>query len=226
MSNPVVIGNAKLYLGDCREVLPTVAPGAIVCDPQYGMNYRSGYNSSRREESLQYVRTDGNFKPIHGDNEPFDPSHLLTVGVPTILWGANYYCDKVPPGRKWLIWDKLAGKTPVPSSSDVELAWTSEKGPSRSFTHLWRGIMRAGPENVANGGKLHPNQKPAALMRWAIEQLRFDGPVFDGYMGSASTGVACFELGIPYIGVEIDPEHFEVACRRLDDLHRQGRLIA
>jgi site-specific DNA-methyltransferase (adenine-specific)/modification methylase len=218
------IGNATLYLGDCREILPTLEIGALVCDPPYGMAYKSNYNKGIARADL--VRKSGDFAPIAGDESPFDPAHLLAIGVPTVLWGANFFADRLPAGNKWLTWDKLAGKTPTPSASDVEHAWTSERGPSRIFTHLWRGIMRAGEENVSRSPKLHPNQKPVALMSWCLEQVKFTGPVCDAYMGSGSTGIACMRAGIPFIGIESDPDHFETALRRLKAEGTQGRLIA
>lgn len=224
MANPVIIGNATLYLGDCRDILPSLQPAAIVCDPPYGMSYKSSHNNSPKRAAL--TRRDGNFAQIQGDCEAFDPAHLLALNVPTILWGANYYSDKLPPGRKWLTWDKLAGKTPTPSSSDVEHAWTSERGPSRIYAHLWRGIMRAGDENVSRSPKLHPNQKPIALMAWCLQQIKFSGPVCDAYMGSGSTGIACLRAGIPFIGIESDPTHFDTAVRRIEAEASQGRLIA
>lgn len=224
MAEPVVIGNVTLYLGDCREILPQLNLGALICDPPYGMGYKSNHNSGRGKCDL--IRKDGDFSPITGDNEAFDPAHLLALGVPTILWGANYYSDKLPAGRKWLTWDKLAGKTPVPSGSDVEHAWTSERGPSRIFTHLWRGIMRAGEENVSRSPKLHPNQKPVALMAWCLQQVKFTGVVCDAYMGSGTTGVACLRAGIPFVGIESDLAHFETARRRIEAELAQGRLIA
>lgn len=86
------------------------------------------------------------------------------------LFGAQLFASKLPDMRGWLVWDKLAGKTPC-SQSDCELAWTNRDKPVRMKTHLWRGIMRDGEENVVHGGKLHPNQKPVSLMRWAIETM-------------------------------------------------------
>lgn len=213
MGELVVIGPATLYLGDCRDILPTLQVGALVCDPPYGMDYKSNHNKGSRRIAM--VRKDGDFKQINGDKKPFDPAHLLALNVPTILWGANYYSDKLPAGKKWLTWDKLAGKTPTPSSSDVEHAWTSEEGPSRIFTHLWRGIMRAGEENVSRSPKLHPNQKPVALMAWSLQQIKFSGPVVDAYMGSGSTGIPCMRAGIPFVGIDDDPDHFATACNRL-----------
>ena len=221
------IGNATLYLGDCREILPLLPPGcAIISDPQYGAGrFVSSHNTGRKGAGAAMLRTDGDFGPTMGDDEDFDPAPWLAFGN-VVLWGANHYCDKLPSGKRWLSWDKLADKTPVPGTSDMELAWTSERGPSRSFTHLWRGIMRAGEENVVFGGKLHPYQKPIELMKWCIKLQPPAEVIVDPYMGSASTGIAALRCGLRFIGAEKDPTHYHNACERLENEQRQGRLIA
>lgn len=225
MTKDVQIGRARLILGDCRDILPTLGKvDAVVTDPPYGMNYRSGHNSGRRGAGLAMARKDGNFAPIKGDTQPFDPSPLLALNVPTIIWGANYFNDKLPAGKRWLIWDKLAGKASFPSGSDIEMAWTSEPGPDRMFTHLWRGIMRAGEENVVHGGKQHPNQKPAALMAWCLT-FAPGQTVLDPFMGSGTTGVACARAARDFIGIELDEAHFDIACRRIEDAQRQADLF-
>lgn len=224
MSRVEIIGRATLYLADCRDILPMLKSGVILTDPPYGMDYKSGHNSGRKGDGAKLVRKDGNFTPISGDKEPFDPTLILQTGWPSIIWGANYFNDRLPPAHRWLVWDKLAGKTPFPSGSDIELAWSSAPGPDRMFTHLWRGIMRAGEENIVHSGKLHPNQKPVALMEWCLTFLP-DGAVIDPYMGSASAGVAAVRAGRDFIGVESDPVHFETACKRLDQEQRQGNLF-
>jgi site-specific DNA-methyltransferase (adenine-specific) len=221
------IGRATLYLADCREVLPLLPAGcAIVTDPQYGAGrFNSTHNTSRKGVGATMLRTDGDFKKSRGDEEDFDPTPWLAFDS-AVLWGANHFCDQLPRGHRWLTWDKLDDKTPVPGTSDVEYAWTSAKGPSRTFTHLWRGIMRAGEENVALGGKLHPHQKPVELMKWCIRLQPAAEVIADPYMGSASTGVAALRCGLQFIGCEVDPQHFETACRRLEDEQRQMRLLA
>jgi site-specific DNA-methyltransferase (adenine-specific) len=221
-----IIGDATLYLGRCEDVLPTLdGIDSVLADPPYGMSYRSGHNSSRRGAGAAMRRIDGNFDPIEGDAEPFDPAHVLALQVPTILWGANYYADRLTAGTRWLVWDKLDGKTPVPSGSDVELAWTSETGPSRLYTHLWRGIMRAGEENIVNGGKLHPNQKPINLMLWCLSLLGDVRCVADPYMGSGTAGVACVRTGRAFVGIETKVAYFDIACRRIEEAYRQPRLF-
>lgn len=225
MTAPVIIGHATLYLGDCRDIVPMLGKvDAVVTDPPYGMNYRSGHNSGRKGHGAGLVRKDGNFKPIKGDQEPFDPSSLLAIGVPSIIWGANHFNDKLPAKRRWLVWNKLCGKTPLPSGSDVEIAYCSEAGPDRIYDHLWRGIMRAGEENVVHSGKQHPNQKPAALMQWCLTFIP-NGVILDPFMGSGTTGVACARAGRPFIGIECEPDHFEIACKRIEDAQRQGDLF-
>lgn len=219
------IGAATLYLARCEDVLPTLQGfGCILTDPPYGMNYRSGHNSGRRGAGAAMVRKAGNFAPIEGDDTPFDPTPLIALDVPTIIWGADHFCDKLTANRSWFVWDKLAGKASFPSGSDVEMAWSNLPGPSRLFTHLWRGIMRAGEENVVHAAKQHPNQKPVALMNWCLSYLP-GGHVLDPYMGSGSTGVAALRRGQPFTGIEKDAAHFETACRRIEDAQRQGKLF-
>jgi site-specific DNA-methyltransferase (adenine-specific) len=223
-----VIGNATLYLADCAEVLPMLTGDeAIICDPQYGGGrFKSTHNSSRYETGKgNMIRKDGDFKPTAADSREFDPAPFLRFRN-VVLWGANHFCDKLPPGHRWLTWDKLADKTPAPGTSDVEYAWTSVRGPSRSFTHLWRGIMRDGEENVVNGGKLHPYQKPVALMSWCIGLQPFASVVVDPHMGSATTGIATLRAGRHFIGCEIEECHFIVACERIENEQRQARLLA
>ena len=218
-----------MYLGDCAEllqILPRVY--AVVSDPQYGGGrFVSTHNSSRTGAVATMTRTDGDFQPTQADSTDFDPRPWLDFPE-LILWGANHYCNLLPAGNRWLTWDKLDGKTPVPGASDLELAWTSHKGPSRTFTHLWRGIMRAGEENVVNGGKVHPYQKPIALMAWCIELLKLPAntPILDPHMGSASTGIAALRAGRNFVGCEIEESHFETACRRIENELRQERLFA
>lgn len=222
-----IIGAATLYLGDCAEVFPLLTGDeAIICDPQYGAGrFVSNHNSSRKGMGATMTRTDGDFGATVADALPFDPAPFLRFKN-VVLWGANHYCDRLPAGHRWLTWDKLDDKTPVPGTSDTEYAWTSERGPSRTFTHLWRGIMRAGEENVSNGGKLHPYQKPVALMRWCVELQPFAPVVADLHMGSGSTGIAALRMGRQFVGCELIERHFDIACERLENEQRQARLLA
>lgn len=205
------IGTCTLYLADFRDVLPSLGGIAgVITDPPYGNDYR------QKRSRDKWVHPDNEHAPIVGNAEPFDPSSLLAFPR-IILWGANWYADKLPPSGKWLVWDKREGTTPD-DGADCEMAWTNLNGPSRMYRHLWRGICRKGEENVSRGAKkLHPNQKPVALMEWCLVQAKAcRGETWlDTHMGSASLGVACLRRRIGYVGIEIDPAYYATSVERL-----------
>ncbi len=207
---------AQLYLGDCREVAASIdmgAVGLVLADPPYGIGVQKRDGSIG---STPPVRHSGIFQGrahrqpqsktyptlCAGDGEPFDPAWLLALERPLILWGANHYADKLPPSAGWLIWDKREGQT-SDDFADAEMAWSSFDCPARLFSHYWRGLVR----KSEHGERLHPMQKPVALMKWCLSlwlQRGGSGTVFDPYAGSGSASRACLDLGIPYIGVDCE----------------------
>ena len=220
-----VIGNAELWLGDCTQVLPLLPKvDAVITDPPYGINVNTARLGSRRGRHVVNLSTPG-FDRIIGDDQPFDPSPWLALAPVVILWGANHFSDRVPGSPHWLVWDKREGTTPD-DNADCELAWTNLRGPARMHRQLWRGVARRGEESVSTGTwREHPTQKPVALMRWCIEQAKRPPLIFDPYMGSGTTGVAAMQMGLQFIGCELDQRYFDAACRRIEDAQRQQALI-
>jgi len=211
-------GNVRLYLGDCREVLPHVGKvDACVTDPPYGISH--GCNFAARGRGALAACND--YSNVYGDSNPYDPSQILQVGIPTILWGGNHFADKLPPSGGWLVWDKE--RPDDLDQATCELAWTNCIKGVRRFRHLWNGMMKASE----HGEAYHPTQKPVALFRW-IFGLRWVpmGTVLDPYMGSGPCGVAAVESGRSFIGIEIDPTYFEIAVRRIDKAIDAGALFA
>lgn len=210
-------GGICIYHGDCREVLPTLeASSSIIADPPYGIAFDFSKKRSRKSGLAWGVNgrekeTDREWNNVIGDDAPFDPSHLLRFNQ-IILWGGNHYASKLPSSKCWLVWDKKAN-TPSDNHSDCELAWTNLNGVVRRFTHLWRGIVRAGDENVSNGPKLHPCQKPVTLMLWCVGMTT--GDIIDPYTGSGSTLVAARMVGRKAIGIELEEKYCEIAAARL-----------
>ena len=195
-----------IYHGDCREVLPTLpVADLLLTDPPYGISYRHGF----RKGGVAYGN-DG--VTIMGDEEPFDPTHLVGAAPRLILWGANHYADALPRSRGWLVWDKRDGDGPT-DQSDVELAWTNFLNIARCYSARWRGAMRQGREQ--REGRIHVNQKPVALMAWCIQISGGARTVCDPYMGSGSTLVAAREAGLRAIGLEIEERYCEIAVKRL-----------
>lgn len=219
----VVIGNATLYEGDCLKILPVLPPSqALITDPPYGLKMDVGLR--KRTSRNKACKTDFGWDAIHGDDKPFDPSPFLHFEK-IILWGGNHYASRLPDAKKWLVWEKR-GHTPPDKNSDCELAWTNLRGVLRMFRHTWRGMIRDGRSNIANESLQHPTQKPVELMAWCIQQAAPVVSVLDPFMGSGTLGIACAEAGIPYTGIEIEPKYFDIAVERIENAHRQQRLIA
>lgn len=221
----VTIGHARLYLGDCFEVLHTLrdSVNALITDPEYGNGFQVNKKRSRQSGLNWGNKAGEDQEPDWAgckDNTPFDPAPFLDFPQ-VILWGANHYSSRLPDASHWLVWDKKC-HTSADNFSDCELAYTNLPGPVRKFAHLWRGIVRAGEENVSRSRKLHPWQKPVALMRWCVDMT--DGLVLDPFMGSGTTGLACVELGREFIGVEKERRYFDIACERIEAANSQGRL--
>ncbi len=220
------IGRHTLYLGDYRDILPSLATDSydcVVMDPPYGINYRSNHNSSRRGKWARWARHE-NMPGIIGDDRPLDAQPFLGLGVPLVIWGGNYCADQLPASRCWIVWDKRDGISPN-NQADCELAWTNLDKPSRIHRQMWSGFLRACVENVAKQPKQHPHQKPVALMETCIWYAG-GTKVLDPFMGSASTGVACEQMGLAFVGIETDQKYFDIARARISEAVSQPRMFA
>jgi DNA modification methylase len=213
-----VIGDATLILGNCLEVLPTLGRvDAVVTDPPYGMNWNTDSTRFKGGGSEGVARA-----RIHGDDQPFDPAPILALDVPATLWGANHYAQRLPAGQT-LIWLKQNPASYGAFLSDAELAWSSNGNGVWCF-YRPRSIATAVLEG---GGRVaHPTQKPVSLMVWCIERHGPDArTILDPYMGSGTTGVAALQLGRKFIGIELDPGYFDIACKRISEAWKQPRLF-
>ena len=207
MSEPVTFldGRVALYLGDCREILPTLCKvDAVVTDPPYGISYQHG---ARRGGRL--MGTDG--MSIVGDDQPFDPTPWLSFNE-CLFWGAEHFKSRLPDGGRWLVWNKRRVGV-IRDQGDVENAWCSNDGVTRLINHPWDG---ADLGNERGTPRVHSNQKPIDVMRWSISFVEAD-TILDPFMGSGTTGVAAVKLGRKFIGIEIEPTYFDIACRRIED---------
>lgn len=220
-----VIGNATLYLGDCREILPTLPKvDAVITDPPYGIAYQhsgGGAGTPGRRDRPSHRNSN---RPIHGDTDSFDPVHLLGAAPLVLMFGADHFRKRLPDGGTWIAWDKHCGRGPNDSFADCEFAWASFKTKRNVIRYLWKSVAceKAGEDG---GKRYHPTTKPQGVMHACLDMVPDARIILDPYMGSGSTGVAAIVRGLSFIGCEIDPEHFETACRRIEDAQRQLRLI-
>jgi site-specific DNA-methyltransferase (adenine-specific) len=210
--NPVTIGRATLYLGDCRDILPTLPKvDAVVTDPPYGIGVcgNEGGVTSLKSGAKDYGKQEWDREPI----EQAEIDLLLAASDHQIIWGGNYFASHLPDSQCWLVWDKLSGEGF--SLADVELAWTSFDKAARMF--------RRSRTVTFSEGKEHPTQKPIGLKKWCISHLPEGCEIIlDPFMGSGTTGVAAVQMGRSFIGIEREPKYFDIACKRIEDAQRQG----
>lgn len=200
------IGDATLYLADCREVLPTLGRfDACVTDPPYGLG-------DRMQGGTWGAKTEFSEMRVWDQSTPTEEtlSQALALSSSAILWGGQYFA--LPPARCWLLWNKVNA---VPTMADFEMAWTNLDKPSKRFD--------APVGRILNG---HPTEKPVPLMGWCLGLVPAAETILDPFMGSGTTGVACAKLGRKFIGIEIEPKYFDIACRRIAEAYRQPRLFA
>jgi site-specific DNA-methyltransferase (adenine-specific) len=227
------IGSARLMLGDCREILPTLErPDAIVADPPYGQRLKVNIEHTvqvgrgrNREDGARNHKAPKNYPFVHGDDSPFDPRFLLDAADKQVIWGAHKFGHLLPAGR-CLVWDKVpTGK--VRAQGDGETAWCSVNptAPLRCHRLLWDGLSigssyetRVERSGGAQAPRVHPTQKPVDLMSWCLTflDLQPGAHICDSYMGGGSTGIAAMIGGFRFTGIEIEPRYFDAACRRIE----------
>lgn len=219
MSERVVIGNATLIRGDCRDHLEDFADcNAILTDPPFGIDYRSGHATPDLWA--------GN--GILGDADVTVRDFVLKQlpGVPKLVFGS----DKAPRPdgtRMRLIWDK----GPALGMGALDIPW---KPSTEEIYVLGKGFVGARDEgaviyhppvqSMASNGRIHPNEKPVGLLAKLMRKLPL-GKIGDPFMGSASTAEAAVRAGRSFVGCELEPIYFEAACRRLESLARQPSLF-
>jgi site-specific DNA-methyltransferase (adenine-specific)/modification methylase len=209
------IGGQRLILGDCLEVMPLLGKvDAVVTDPPYGIGEGNAKGQTRGKlaQPRVYAGVDG-WDATTADDAV---GYAVRLAKHSIVFGGNYY--ELPPTSCWLVWDKQNGDNDF---ADCELAWTNLPKAVRRIYWRWNGMIRKGDDV-----REHPTQKPVGVMEWCIGHLPETArTILDPFMGSGTTLVACQRLGRNGIGIEIDPDYFEIACRRVDEATRQPDMF-
>ena len=201
----------QLYLGDCLDFMRTLPDGAVdavVTDPPYGIG-------ADKKNAHSSIRDNGAWANVEWDYRNAQAvKAAVEIACLSIVWGGNYYTDVLPPSPFWMAWVKPEAGTGF-SLADMELAWCNSNGAAR--------VLRL----PRRDGNIHPTQKPVALMAWCMDQagIPSGSTVFDPFMGSGTTGVACVRTGRNFIGCEIDPTYYAIAQRRIAEAQLQPPLI-
>jgi len=194
----------EIYNADCLDVMREMADGsvdAVITDPPYGIDIANNPFRQKHEKSSW-------------DSQPMtdkQQNEIMRVSKNQFIFGGNYF--DLPPTQCFLVWDKVQ---PFDfSSAQVELIWTNLRQPAKLFRR-----------HVVTYSKEHPTQKPIELMSWLIWNFTNEGDlILDCFAGSGTTGVACVQTGRRFIGIEIDPDYYAIAKRRIEEALMQPRLL-
>jgi len=206
------IGNAVLYLGDCLPIMAQFDSSGIdvvVTDPPYGIGQDGGVFRDRVGGGHRVLPKKG-WDQSTPDIKYF--IQILRISKNQLIFGGNYFADKLPVSRGWLYWDKKMGG----DFSDGELIYTSRDAVLRSISYCNK-----------RGGKIHPTQKPVEVVTWGINHMHLDpnSLVIDPFMGSGTTGVVCHNLGHRFIGIEQDKDYFDMSCERIKAANKQSTIF-
>ena len=202
---------STFYNEDCMEGMkryPDKFFELAIVDPPYGIGEDGGRFRGRKGQGHR-VLPKKNWDKERPDKKYF--SEIIRVSENQIIWGGNYFTDMLPVSRCWLYWDKLMGG----DFSDGELAWTSFDKVLRKFTFCNK-----------YHGKIHPTEKPVALYKWLLKNYAKEGDkILDTHVGSASSLIACHQMGFEYLGFEIDEEYYSKAVERLETVKSQASIF-
>jgi site-specific DNA-methyltransferase (adenine-specific) len=202
---------------DCMEYMKGVPDkyfDLAIVDPPYGI----GANKMQLGNGKHKINRGSN----DWDNESPDLiyfSELQRISENQIIWGGNYFANKIPISRGWIVWDKGTGDNDY---ADGELAWTSFDRVLKIFKKTWVG---ANAKNESN--RIHPTEKPVQLYKWLLKNYaKPEFKIIDTHGGSMSSVIACYDFGITeMVCCEIDKDYFDAGCARFENFKAQLKLF-
>jgi len=142
---------------------------------------------------------------------------LFRVSKYQIIWGANNF--DLPTTEYFIVWDK---EQTVDNFASAEYAWTNVKKPAKIYRHSIHKVMA---QRKADGGKIHPTQKPVALYDWIFANYAEEGmKILDTHLGGGSSRISANKAGLHFVACEIDEEYFNKQNKRYEEFVSQARL--
>lgn len=194
---------SNIYNMDCMDYMKTVPDrffDLAVVDPPYGIKISNNMGRRKGDRPSEY-------KKVTWDDAPPPPEYfteLVRVSKNQIIFGANHFVSLIPAADSscWICWDK--GFSSEVSFASFELAWTSFDRPSKRVAL-----------SSAQAGRIHPTQKPVALYAWIFTNYASGGgKILDTHLGSGSSRIAAYKMGLDFWGCEIDEEYFRASDER------------
>jgi site-specific DNA-methyltransferase (adenine-specific) len=197
-----------------------------IVDPPYGIKIsKMNFVISGAKLIGTAKRNDYRGQGLWDDSPPSKEyfNELFRVSKNQIIWGGNYFTNNLNPTKSWIIWDKRVQEKYSNDFADCELAWCSS-GVARVFRYLYSGMLQKDMKNKEK--RTHPTQKPVPLYKWLLTNYAHKGDkILDTHVGSASSLIACYEMGFDYIGFEIDKDYFDKSQERLNAVKAQVRMF-
>jgi site-specific DNA-methyltransferase (adenine-specific) len=218
----------KLYNGNCLEIMkdiPNESIDLIVTDPPYLIKYKTNRRKNKEHDFCSEILNDDNYEMI---SSYIKECYRIMKNNTAIYMFCN--CDKVDYFKQELekagfkiknmiIWVKnnhTAGDLKAQFGKQYEIIFLANKGRcefnGKRITDVWNF------DKVVGNKQVHQNQKPVDLLEQCIlKHSKEKDIVFDGFMGSGSTGVACKHTNRNFVGIELDDNYFEIAKKRIEE---------
>ncbi len=201
---------------DCMEYMATLPDKAFdlaIVDPPYGIKRDNGFGGfGGFGKPIARKKYKGDWDKVTPDAAYF--AELARVSVNQIIWGGNFFTDKINQGNHWIFWDK---KNTMPTFGDGELAWTSFCRNSVKQVDLeYNGLLGKEIERI------HPTQKPVKLYEWLLANYAKPGDrILDTHLGSGSSAIAAHYGGFEFVGCELDEDYYKAAVQRFESATAQ-----
>lgn len=217
----------KVYNMDCLELMREMVEQGIVVDwlitdPPYAINYATDYAKVGGNQYGKAKAPKRCYESKDWDNKRLTKEYfdlMFKVSKNQLIFGGNYYTDYLPITNNWVIWDKITEDKYRNKFGDCEMAWCST-GQARVFHYLFNGMIQGDMKNKDD--RFHPTQKPTQLWVQLLNYYTKEGDtIFDPFMGSFTTAVACHKMGRKFLGAELDKEYFDKGSERLEKVRNQ-----
>lgn len=212
-----------VYNEDCLETMkrmPDKSIDLVLTDPPYGINaHKKRGDTGKNSHIKQKDYKGGEWDILIPQKEIF--YEIFRISKRAIIFGGNYFIDNLYNTSSFIVWDKVNGDNLY---ADCELAWTNFPSAVRKYEFRWHGFLQ---QDMANKEERHhPTQKPVELFKMILRDYALKNDyktIYDPFMGSGTTAIACKSLGLDYIGSELDKDYFEIINKRLQSV--QGSLF-